>query len=52
MKRNRFYTSYTIFILSVSVCAQSTDRAFVQSIERKADSNFVNVPKAKIISDD
>ena len=38
MKRNRFYTSYTIFILSVSVCAQSTDRAFVQSIEKKADS--------------
>ena len=38
MKRNRFYTTYTIFILSVSVCAQSTDRAFVQSIEKKADS--------------
>ena len=38
MKRNRFYTSYTIFILSVSICAQSTDRAFVQSIEKKADS--------------
>ena len=38
MKQNRFFTFYTIFILSISVCAQSTDRAFVQSLDKKADS--------------
>ena len=38
MERNRFYVIFCIFSVSFFVCAQSSDIAFIQSIEKKADS--------------
>ena len=38
MEWNKFYTICSIFILSFSVCAQSSESAFIQSLEKKADS--------------
>ena len=38
MKRNRFYVIFCLFSVSFFVCAQSSDSAFIRSIEKKADS--------------
>ena len=38
MKRNRFYVIFCLFSVSFFVCAQSSNSAFIRSIEKKADS--------------
>ena len=38
MERNRFYVIFCLFSVSFFVSAQSIDIAFIQSIEKKADS--------------
>lgn len=38
MKLNRFHVIFSLFILSFSVYSQSSDSAFVESLDKKADS--------------
>jgi len=38
MKLNRFHVIFSLFILSFSVYSQSSDSAFVKSLDKKADS--------------